>query len=534
MGRTGPAITGGPAAPGRPVRGHARLRAPVPEQDDDGPGRGRLVAAASVLCATLALIMASVSALYAALPALAGAIGAGQAQQTWIVDAYTLVLAALALPGGALGDRFGRRRVLLTGLALLAAGAGAAPWSPGPETLIAARAVMGLGAALAMPPTLSILTVLFSGRSRETAVGVWVGTCSAGGAAGLMLAGPLVQGYGWEAVFGLTSALSVALLLLAAAVVPPGGQPTRAALDLIGAALGAVAVGGVVYGIIEGSERGWTDALVLSSFVCGALATAAFALRETRHPRPLLDVRVFARPAFTFAALSLTVQFSTAFAFLFLGTQYLQYVLGWSSAGAGAGLLPLAAGVLLTAPAAAKAAARWGPHLTTGAGTAAMAVGCLGLAALRADSPFGEFGCWAALYGAGIGLAAVPATAQVLEGLPAAERNVASAVNDTTRELGAALGIALSGTQLAEGYRDHMAPATTHLPPEAATVAEDSISGALKISARLGPPGRALSDAARESFLHGMAWAMTTAAVLLALGAFVAATGHVRAHRRAP
>src|SRR6185437_6199627 len=395
-------------------------------------GRRALLA---VMCLALMMVVAAVASLNVALPDLARSTGASQSQLQWIVDAYALVFAGLLLPAGALGDRYGRKGILQIGLAVFGTASVAAVFVNDPGWLIGLRAVIGVGAALVMPTTLSIITNVFPEDERGRAVGIWAGVAGAGAVVGLLLSGTLLEWFSWSSVFAINVALA-ALASVGTARVVPISRGGRTGLDPVGAALSSLGLFGLVAGIIEAPIRGWLDAYVMAAFVIGAVLLVAFVVYELRRREPMLDPRLFARRGFAAGSLSLTLQFFAQFGLLFVG----------------------------------------------GAGLAIMGAGFLIFASLGADSSYWPFGLAALVTGIGIGLATAPATTAIVSSLPAERQGIASAVNDLTREVGGAFGIAVLGSLLNGVYRDDVASATTQLPAPAAGAAQDSIAAASAIA----------------------------------------------------
>jgi len=289
---------------------------------DGGRRRRRLVLAVMVL--SLMMVVSATSGLNIALPDLARATGASQTQVQWIVDVYALIFAGLLLPAGALGDRYGRRVVLVAGLVTFGVAAGVAVFVTSPSALIVARAVMGVGAALVMPTTLSVITTSFPPEERGAAVGVWVGGAGGGAVLGLFASGLLLQWFSWSWFFTLNVALAVLALLGTLAFVPGSRAAEPVRLDPVGVLLSVAGIAGVVYGTIEGPTRGWTDAVTVGVFVAAAAALVAFVVWELRRRQPMLDPRLFALRGFGMGSLSITVQFLAAFGFFFVVIQYLQ------------------------------------------------------------------------------------------------------------------------------------------------------------------------------------------------------------------
>jgi len=403
-----------------------------------------------MMCFALATVVSAVSSLNVALPDLARDTGATPTQLQWIVDAYALVFAGLLLPAGAFGDRFGRRRILLAGLGIFGAGAAVATMIDDPATLIAVRAFMGLGAALIMPSTLSIITANFPAGERDRAVGAWAGVAGGSALLGLLVSGALLEIASWPTVFGLSVALAAIAFVGTLRVVPTRELHERKALDPVGGALSALALSSLVWAFIEGPHRGWGSDLVIGAFAAAVLLGAAFVGWELRRREPMLDPRLFGLRGFSAGSLSVFVQFFAMFGVIFVLMQFLQLVLGYSPVEAGAALAPMAIVTVTVAPRVPRLVERVGVRMVGPTGLALMAAGLVGLSTMDAGSSYWHLLGALLVLGLGMALAATPATTAIVESLPDEEQGVASAVNDAAREVGGALGIAVLGSVLAD------------------------------------------------------------------------------------
>jgi EmrB/QacA subfamily drug resistance transporter len=476
----------------------------------------------AVMCLALMTVVAAVASLNVALPDLARGTGATQSQLQWIVDAYALVFAGLLLPAGALGDRFGRKEVLLTGLVVFGGASIAAMLVNDPSTLIGLRAVIGVGAALVMPTTLSIITNVFPPEERGRAVGIWAGIAGAGAIFGLLLSGALLEWFSWPSVFAVNVTLAALAFAAAIPIVPTSRSSRGVRLDPVGALLSSLGLFGVVFAIIEAPQHGWLAPLTLTGFGAGAVLLVAFVLFELARNEPMLDPRLFARRGFGVGSLSLTLQFFAQFGFLFISLQYLQFVLGYSPLEAGASILPMALMLMAISPRAPRLARRLGVRVVGGTGLALMGVGFLVFTTLGTHSSYWHFGIGALITGVGLALATSPATTAIVSSLPAHRQGIASAVNDLTREVGGAFGIAVLGSVLNSGYRSDVASTTARLPKPAADVARDSIAAATQIGHHAGPRGMALLERAEHAFVGGFSTSLLVAAcVLFAASALV-------------
>jgi len=496
----------------------------------DGTGSAPRALLPVVLLA-LGTVVSAIASLNVALPEIARDTGANQTELQWIVDAYALTFAAFLLPFGGLGDRFGRRRALVAGLVIFGAGSVAALFVTEPTPLILLRGVLGLGAAFVMPATLSILTTTFDSHHRERAVALWAGIAGASAVLGLLAAGLLLEIGSWQTVFGLNAVLAAAATIAVLRQVPDSRDAKAARLDPVGAGLSALALGALVAAIIEGPERGWTDGLVLGGFAAGLVGLAAFVVWERRHPAPLLDPRIFRSPAVTGGALSLLVQFFAFFGWIFLALQYLQVVQGWSPLIAALCLVPMGIAVMGTSRAAPKLVAKAGVARVAPVGLVVLATGMGVLSLLEPGSSYWLVLGGVLLTGCGMGIATTPATTAIVEGMPRAKQGVASALNDLSRELGGALGIAVLGSLLADRYASGIAEQTAALPPPAAEAAGSSIGAATQLAPTL-PDGASFVAAAQASFAEGLSLALSVAAVAVLATAIVVAALLRRAQER--
>jgi EmrB/QacA subfamily drug resistance transporter len=416
--------------------------------------------ALGVLCASLLAIVVDNTIVNVALPTLVRDLDADISELQWVVDAYTLVFAGLLLVAGALGDRYGRKRTLLAGLAVFGAASAAAAYAGGVDALIAARAVMGAGAAFIMPATLSLLVSVFTDeRERATAIGIWAATAGVGVALGPVVGGFLLDHFWWGSIFIVNVPLTALALVAGTRLIPESRDPVARRIDWAGAGLSVAGLVALVWAIIEAPSEGWTAAPVLGAGALGAAALTAFVVRQRRIAEPLLDVRLFNNPRFTAASSTVTVLFFALFGFLFLSTQYLQFVLGYSPSAAGVRVLPYAGAMIVCAPLSAQLVASLGTKRVATAGMLLFAAGLAVAASISTSSGYGRLAVAFLLMGAGMGLAGAPATESIMGSLPPERANIGSAVNDTTRELGGALGVAVVGSiasslvtgQLADG-----------------------------------------------------------------------------------
>jgi EmrB/QacA subfamily drug resistance transporter len=468
------------------------------------------------MCLALVLVIAGVSMLAVGLPAIGNDLGLSQTGLTWVADAYALTLAALLLVAGALGDRYGRRGALLAGIALFGLGSLLSGLADSGAQLIAFRALTGLGGALIMPGTLSTITSVFPPEERARAVGIWAGFAGAGGTLGMLAAGWMLGTFAWSSIFFVPAAVSALTFVAILAFVPTTRSESHVGLDPIGTVLSAVGIGGLVLGIIEGPIRGWTAPLTLGALVAGVVLSAAFAAWELRTDHPLLDPRLFRYRGFAVGSASLLVLFVALFGLFLVILQYLQLLQGYSALKSAVSLLPLTFLMIPISTAAAPLSVRYGMKLVSGAGLALTGAGMVAFATLDAGSGYPALLAAQLILGVGIGLAMTPATNAIVSSLPAAKQGVASAVNDTTREIGTALGIALMGSMFNTGYRHTIDGHLAGLPADVAGQAREAPALALHAASRLaGGAGADLADAARAAFTSGMRMSMLIGAALL-------------------
>jgi EmrB/QacA subfamily drug resistance transporter len=482
----------------------------------------RLVMATVAL--SLMAVMSAVAGLNVALPSLARDTGASQTQLTWIIDSYAVVFAGLLLFAGALGDRYGRKLLLSVGLVIFGSAAALGLFTTEPEQLIVVRMLMGVGAAAIMPTTLSIITTSFPEEERPRAIGAWVGIAGGGAILGLFGTGLLLEWFPWSSFFGLNMVLAIIGLVGAIAFVPHSVDDDPPALDVVGALLSLVAISTFIFGIIEGPERGWTDPVTLSAIGVGIAAGIGFVLWELRMDKPLLDPRLFRNRGFSAGTLTVTAQFMASFGFFFVALQYLQFVTGRSPLEAAIALLPLPLVLLPTARRAPLIAARIGFRRVVPAGMVLTGIGFLILSQLQADSSYWHFLTGLVVFGIGMGLAGTPATTAITVSLPMSKQGVASAVNDTSREVGSAFGIAILGSLLNQGYRDGMADAVSGLPEQVAEGVLSSIAFTTSpLVAMMGDAGEVLVQQATEAFVAGVGNAVLVGSIVLLVTAVAVA-----------
>jgi EmrB/QacA subfamily drug resistance transporter len=477
-----------------------------------------------VLCVSLLVIVVDNTIVNVALPTMVRELGTSVSDLQWVVDAYTLVFAGLLLTFGTLGDRFGRKGALTTGLVIFGAASAAAALANGVSELIAARAVMGMGAALIMPATLSILTNVFTdARERAIAIGIWAGVAGIAVALGPVAGGFLLDHFWWGSVFIVNVPIVIGALVAGYYLVPKSKSSVAHRIDGVGAGLSIIALGALVWSIIEAPSDGWTSGPIVAGFSIAAAAFALFVWWERRVQEPMLDVRFFQNPRFTAASSTVTLVFFALFGFIFLATQYLQFVLGFSPLQAGVRTLPFAAAMMITAPLSSKIVERLGTKRVVVTGMLLFSTGLVVASTSTVTSGYGRVAIAMLLMGSGMGLAVAPATESIMGSLPRDKAGVGSAVNDTAREVGGALGVAIVGSLLSSIYATRVTDALPDgVPGPARAAATDSVGAALAVSGRLGQAGGALADAAREAFVYAMSRAALVTAAVALVGAVVA------------
>jgi EmrB/QacA subfamily drug resistance transporter len=488
-----------------------------------------------VLCLSLLVVVIDNTILNTALPTLARVLHAGTSSLQWITDAYTLCFAALLIPAGALGDRFGRRISLLGGLTVFALGSVAAAFSAGTGTLIAARVVMGLGATFVMPATLSILNAVFPPKERPKAIAAWSAVAGVGIVIGPSLGGLLLTQFWWGSVFLINVplvALAIAGVIL---TVPETAEPGGHRLDILGTLLVAGSLVGIVDAIIEAPTRGWTAPATFAEVAAGLGALGVFAWWELRIAHPLIDLRIFASRAFSAAAASVTVIFFALFGSLFVLTQYLQLVHGYSPLSAGVRALPFAFAMGVVSPLSPILAGRFGSRVVIPAGMALMGLGLLDLSTAGVHTSYPPLALAVAIMGAGMGLVMAPASTTIMTTVPGHQAGAGSAINDTIREVGGALGIAIIGSLSAAAYRSRLGTslAGQHVHGLVAHVAASSVAAADVLGRSIGgTAGSELAGAAHSAFVSAMDMGMRVAAGV----ALVSAVGAIFAlpRRREP
>jgi EmrB/QacA subfamily drug resistance transporter len=449
----------------------------------------------AVVCTALGAVSAAMASLNVAIPDLVRSTHASQTQLEWIIDAYLLVFSVLLLPAGALGDRYGRRKALIGGLVVFGGASAAAMTVTSANDLIFLRGLIGLGAALVMPATLSTITGTFPPAERTKAVGVWAAVAGGSAILGLLASGLLLQWFSWQAAFAINVLLAAMALAGTVRFVPESSQPDAPALDKVGALLATAGLIALVFSIIEAPDAGWLSARTLAGMAAGLAALAGFVLFELRRRHPLLDPHLFSNRRLSAGSLSICIQFFAFFGFTFVSLQYLEGVRGYSPLLAAVAVLPLSATMMPAARVTSTLVSRFGPRAVCVTGLVLVAAGLVVISRIGTDTSYLLVLAGLVPLGVGMGAAMTPATSAITEALPQAQQGVGSALNDLSREVGGALGTAVIGSIVTAVYRSSL-----KLPGVPAPVLDEArASFAVAIHA-----GGSTGAHAREAFVDGI------------------------------
>ncbi len=516
-----------PPSPNSPSSGPQSSSALLPGHPDARVQRQRWWILA-ILCVSVFLVVVDNLIINVAIPTLANELQATTSGLQWIVDSYALVFAGLLLACGGLGDRFGRKRMMQLGMVLFGIFSTWAAFTDSTGELIAARSLMGIGAALVFPGTLAILIDVFRDPTeRAKAIGVWSAVSGAAVAFGPVTGGFLLEHFWWGSVFLINIPIVAVGLVLQAVFVPESRDPGAERLDVPGFLLSISFVSLLVYTIIEGPHRGWASTGTIAGFVGTAVLVTAFVVRERRTAHPLLDVRVLRDMRVTAATSSILIAFFSLFGFTFLVTQYFQFVRGYDPLEAGLHTLPFAVGAGITAPIAARLALRFGARRIVPIGLLLMGGAQIWAGTLGERSAyFGPVVGSMVLMACGLSLVTSPASESVMGSLPREMAGVGSAINDTSREVGGTLGVAIIGSIFSTTYGPKIVELITPfgLPREAIAAAEDSVGAAFAVADRTPSASAqaAIREAASSSFLDGFQVACTTVGIVAIIGSLLA------------
>ncbi len=480
-----------------------------------------------VLCISLIVIVLDNTILNVAIPTLSrpisqGGLGATASQLQWIVDAYTLVFAGLLLTAGSLGDRYGRYRFLAFGLAVFGVGSALSAVATSAEMLIATRSLMGIGGAFIMPATLSIITNVFTNpRERGKAIGVWAGVSAVGLGLGPITGGFLLEHFWWGSIFIVNVPVVIVGLVLGYALIPESRDPMHARLDPVGAILSIAALGSLLWAIIEGPSKGWGAPEIVAGFVIGSVVLVAFLLWELHSSHPMLDMHFFQNPRFSAASGAIALVFLSLFGTLFLLTQYLQSVLGYSTVEAGAVLLPQAITIMIFAPLSNVWVQRFGNKIVVTTGLSIVTVSLVLYTTFEPTSSVLHVIVITVMMGAGMANVMAPCTDSIMGSLPRAKAGVGSAMNDTTRQMGGAIGVAVFGSIMASHFTASVSEKLGgDLPARVLRAVGNNVGQAVGIAHQSSPSVSAqIANAAKESFVTGLHIIGIAAAVITLVAA---------------
>ena len=489
-------------------------------------GRGLTLLA---LCLTSFIISMDTTIVNVTLPALSRQLGATSTDLQWVVDAYNLAFAALVLVIGSLSDRFGRKGMLLAGLSVFGAASLAGSFASTAQQLIAARAVMGVGAAMMFPSTLSILVNVFTTRREQAkAIGLWGATSGLGIALGPIIGGAILEHSWWGGIFLFLVPVAAAIAVLVAWQVPASRDPSTPAVDWRGFVLSAAGMGLLVFGVIQAPGWGWSSPASITTIGGALVVLALFTLAERRIPAPMLDVGLFRNLRFTAASGSVAIAFFALMGFIFLMTQYFQVIKGYAPLATGVRLLPVALSVGAASVGGTRLAVRVGNKIIVGAGLVCYSAAFLWVTTVSQTTSYGILAAQMIVLGTGMGLTSAPAAESIMGAVAKEKAGIGSAVNDATRLFGATLGVAVIGSIATSLYDNRLnAAIPAGLPGHAVNAAQGSIGGAMAAAQHLGHAGLAgpahrLADAATLAFLHGLAGGCVVACAITALGAVLA------------
>ncbi|GGQ84958.1 MFS transporter [Streptomyces flaveolus] len=481
-----------------------------------------------VLCLSLLITVMANTSLIVAAPDMTTDLGLSSSDLQWVVDSYTVPYAALMLVLGAIGDKYSRRGALVLGLLIFAGGSVMGSMVDATSLVIVARAIMGVGAAVVMPATLSLVVATFPRSERAKAITAWAATSGVAVAVGPLVSGWLLEDHAWGSTFLINVPIAVLAVFGALALVPPSKAEGMGRIDYVGGLLSIVTVGSLIYAAIEGPHAGWGVGPVTGAVVAGA-GLVAFIAWELRHPHPMLDVRKFALRPFSGSMLAVMFFFFGMFAVIYYTTQFLQFVLGYGALDTGVRLLPLGGAVFLGSAVTGALAPKLGVRVMAVTGLAIGTAGMFLLTQIDKGSTYGDFLAPLMMLGLALGLAISPATDTIMGSFPESELGVGGGVNDTALELGGALGIAVLGSLLGTAYRDELTDLVgNRLPAEAMETAKDSVGAGLAVAERVaqdpsaGPQqAQAAVDAVHQAFAHGVAQTSLIGGIIMAAGTLI-------------
>ncbi|GLY07924.1 MULTISPECIES: MFS transporter [Actinoplanes] len=488
-------------------------------------GHPRRWAILAVLVISLLVVVLDNTVLNVAMKTIADpehGLGATQSELEWSINSYTLVFAGLLFTAGILADRLGRRLSLTVGLVVFGIASLISAYASSPDQLIAARAVMGLGAAAVMPATLSIIANVFDPTERPRAIGVWAGSVGLAVAIGPVVGGILLENFWWGSVFLINVPIVIIGVALVALLVPESKDPKPGRIDWLGVVMSIIGLTLLTYGVIKGGEDGFGALAAWGTITAGLLVIVGFILYERSIEFPSLDVRLFTNRQFSASVGIVGLIFFASMGSLFFSAFYLQLVRGYGPLASGALFVPFAVGQMIFAPLSATMVKRYGPKAVSTVGLLLVAASLSIWLLIGADTPIAVVGVSFFVMGVGMANVMPPATEAIMSALPREKAGVGSAVSNTIRQLGGALGVAVLGAVVSSVYRGELGSATDGLPAAAAEIAGDSVSGAYAVAAQTGPAAAPLLDAANEAFITAMHSAAVGTMVFALLGTLVA------------
>ena len=477
-----------------------------------------------VLCLSMTIIVMDNTILNVAIPSLIRDLDASNSQVQWIIDSYTIVFAGLLLTTGSISDRFGRKGALQVGIVLFLLGSAMSALATSATYLIVTRAFMGIGGALIMPSTLSLLTNTFRDpKERGRAIAIWAGFSGVGVALGPMVGGLLLQHFSWSSVFWVNIPIGAAALVAGIFLLPTSRETKTDRLDPIGSLLSMLGLGALLYGIIEVPAKGWSNGEVMAGFGVGILAIMAFISWELHTDHPMLDMKFFKNPRFTAANMAITLTFFAMFGSLFLMAQYWQFVHGYTPLEAGIRLIPYALGMMIVAPLSARVVEKIGSKRVMTIGLVTVTTALLLMSLLSRDTPYPIAILPFVLMSAGVGFTMPPATESIMGSLPRDKAGVGSAVNDTTRQMGGAIGVALIGSVVASIFSSRVDSVAARFGVSGGDLAEarSSLGGALKVAGELGTDASGFTIAVKDAFMAGLHSGLRLAAGVVVCAAIV-------------
>ncbi len=478
----------------------------------------------ATLCASLLLVMIGNSSLNLALPTLAEQLNLTSVQLTWVVDIYSLVFASLLFIASAMADRYGRKTFMQIGLLIFLAGTVYAGFfaQNGIEVIIS-RGIMGVGAAFVMPTTLSIINNVFPRKQRARAIAIWSGIAGGGVALGSIASGFLIEHYSWESVFIFSAVVGIIGIVFNQWLTPNSRDEHHTPIDWLGGVLSTAGLLGLVYGIIEAPAHGLFHANILISLAVGVIGIGAFIWWQRRTKHPMLDMKLFSRPAFSVSALAVTLVFFALMGIFFSMSQLFQLIIGYGAFESSLRMLPLMMLMMLVAPFVPNIVKKFGTRWVVTTGLVLVSVAFIIMSQWPTIPSYPQIVASMAVMMAGMALTMTPATTMMMSAVPRNRAGMGSAMNDTTRELGGALGVAVLGSVLGTAYSEKIAESITQLPADIQTIAENSLAGALVVAENLGTVGAPLIDAAKIAWMNGLSEAMLIAAGIVAIAAIVSA-----------